>query len=178
MTLAIGREQRLMDEAKRRQQERLAEIRLEQQLVPRAPEVLGVVTVLPAPAKVGVAKANDDVLERVRAYESSRGRVVEDVRREGLGFDAVASDAEGQGVNFLVASAIDGDGNVWLKSTEWTQLQHLNGHAALYVAKGEQLLLLAPKDATTAEVDETSRRVSIHIDGVQLSMPEHVGNEA
>jgi hypothetical protein len=56
MTLALGREQRLMDEAKRRQQERLAEIRLEQQLVPRAPEFLGVVTVLPAPAKVGAAK--------------------------------------------------------------------------------------------------------------------------
>ena len=37
MSLAIGREQRLMQEAKRRQEERLAEIRLEQQLVPRAP---------------------------------------------------------------------------------------------------------------------------------------------
>ncbi|TXL71774.1 DEAD/DEAH box helicase [Vineibacter terrae] len=167
MTLSLGREQRLMDEAKRRQQERLAQIRLEQQLVPRAPEFLGVVTVLPAPANVGAAKANESVLDQVRAYESSRGRVLEDVRREGVGFDAVASDAEGQGVDFLVARAVDGDGKVWLKSTEWTQLQHLNSHAALYVAKDDQLLRLAPKDATTAQVDEATRRVSIHIDGLQ-----------
>lgn len=178
MTLALGREQRLMDEAKRRQQERLAEIRLEQQLVPRAPEFLGVVTVLPAPAKVGVAKADESVLEQVRVYESSRGRVVEDVRREGLGFDAVASDAEGQGVDFLVARVLDGDGKIWLRFTEWTQLQHLSSHAALYVAKDDQLLRLAPKDAATAQVDEMTRRVSIHIDGLQLSMPEHVRNEA
>lgn len=178
MTLALGREQRLMDDAKRRQQERLAEIRLEQQLVPRAPEFLGVVTVLPAPANVGAAKAHDGVLEQVRAYESSRGRVVEDVRREGLGFDAVASDTEGQGVDFLVARAVDGDGQIWLKSSEWTQLQHLANHAAMYVVKNEQLMRLAPKDAETAQVDETTRRVSIHIDGLRLSMPEHVRNEA
>lgn len=178
MTLAIGREQRLMDEAKRRQQERLSEIRLEQQLVPRAPEFLGVVTVLPAPAEVGAAKADDGVLEQVRKYESSRGRIVEDVRCEGLGFDAVASDAEGQGVDFFVARAVDGDGKVWIKSTEWTQLQHLNSYAALYIAKDEQLLRLAPKDASTAQVDENTRRVSIHIDGLQLSMPEQTRNDA
>ena len=178
MTLAIGREQRLMDEAKRRQQQRLAEIRLEQQLVPRAPEFLGVVTVLPAPANVGASKATESVLEQVRAYESSRGRVVEDVRVEGLGFDAVASDAEGQAVDFLVARAVDGNGKVWLKSTEWTQLQHLANHSAMYVAKDQQLLRLAPKDASTAQVDETTRRVSILINGLQLSMPEQTRNDA
>jgi hypothetical protein len=178
MTLAVGREQRLMDEAKRRQQERLAEIRLEQQLVPRAPEFLGVVTVLPAPAMVGAAKADESVLGQVRAYESSRGRVIEDVRHEGLGFDAVASDAEGQGVDFLVARTVDGEGKVWLKSTEWTQLQHLNNHSALYVASNERLLRLAPKEVTTAQVNEKTRRVTIHIDGLQLSMPEQVRNEA
>lgn len=178
MTLAIGREQRLMDEAKRRQQERLAEIRLEQQLVPRAPEFLGVVTVLPAPAKVGAAKAGDGVLERVRAYESSRGRVVEDARLEGLGFDAIASDAEGQGVEFLVVRTVDGGGKVWLKSSEWTQLQHLRNQAAMYVANGDELLRLAPNDVTAAQVDETTRRVSIPIDGQQLSTKEHVRNEA
>ena len=74
MTLAIGREQRLMDEAKRRQQERLAEIRLEQQLVPARPSSWASSRCCPRQLKVGVAKANDDVLERVRAYESSRGR--------------------------------------------------------------------------------------------------------
>jgi hypothetical protein len=178
MTLALGREQRLMDEAKRRQQERLAEIRLEQQLVPRAPEFLGVVTVLPAPAKVGAAKTDERVLEQVRAYESSRGRVVEDLRRESLGFDAVARDTEGQGVDFLVARAVDAEGKVWLKSTEWTQLLHLNSHAALYVVKDDLLLRLAPKDAATAQVDEAARRVSIHIDEFQLSMPEHVRKNA
>lgn len=178
MTLALGREQRLMDEAKRRQQERLAEIRLEQQLVPRAPEFLGVVTVLPAPAKLGQAKADERVLEQVRAYEALRGRVVEDVRREGLGFDAIASDVEGQAVDFLVARALDGDGKVWLKFTEWTQLQHLNSHATLYVSKDQQLLRLAPKDAATAEVDEATRRVAIRIDELQFSSPENVRNEA
>jgi len=178
MTLALAREQRLMDEAKRRQQERLAEIRLEQQLVPRAPEFLGVVAVLPAPARVGAAKADEKVLEQVRAYESSRGRVLEDVRHEGLGFDAIASDSEGQHVDFLVARAVDGDGKVWLKSTEWTQLQHLSSHAVLYVAKKGQLFRLTPKDVTTAQVDEVTRRVSIHTDGLQLSMPVNLRNEA
>jgi superfamily II DNA or RNA helicase len=178
MTLAIGREQRLMDEAKRRQQERLAEIRLEQQLVPRAPEFLGVATVLPAQAKVGAAKADDNVLGQVRAYEASRGRIVEDIRLEGLGFDAVARDAEGQGVDFLVVRAVSGDGKVWLRSTEWTQLQHLANHAAIYIVKEHQLLRLAPKDAATAQVDEATRRVSIHIDGLQLSMTEQTRNDA
>lgn len=178
MTLALSREQRLMDEAKRRQQERLAEIRLEQQLVPRAPEFLGVVTVLPAPAKVGAAKADERVLEQVRAYESSRGRVVEDVRREGLGFDAIASDVEGRDVNFLVTRAVGGDGKVWLKFTEWAQLQHLTSHAVLYVAKADYLLRLTLKDAQAAEVDEPTRRVAIYIDSLQISIPEQARNDA
>jgi len=109
--------------------------------------------------------------------ELPRGRVVEDLRREGLGFDAIASDVEGRGADFLVVRALDGDGNVWLKSTEWTQLQHLNSHAALYVVKGAHLLRLAPKDSATAEVDEATRRVSIHIDGLQLAMPEQTRND-
>ncbi len=178
MTLAIGREQRLMDEAKRRQQQRLAEIRLEQQLVPRAPEFLGVVTVLPSPAEVGASKATERLLKQVRSYEASRGRVVEDVRLEGLGFDAVASDAEGQAVDFLVARAVDAEGKIWLTSTEWTQLQHLANHSAMYVAKDQQLLRLAPKDATTAQFDETTRRVSILINGLQLLMAEQPRNDA
>jgi DNA-binding response OmpR family regulator len=100
------------------------------------------------------------------------------LRREGLGFDAIASDVEGQDVDFLVARAVDAEGKVWLKSTEWTQLQHLASHAALYVVKDQQLLRLAPKDAATAQVDETTRRVSVHIDGLQLSMPEQTRNDA
>jgi hypothetical protein len=100
------------------------------------------------------------------------------LRREGLGFDAVARDTEGQGVDFLVARAVDAEGKVWLKSTEWTQLLHLNSHAALYVAKDQQLLRLAPKDAATAELNEETRRVSIHIDGLQVSMPKQARNDA
>ena len=55
------------------------------------------------PGSPNGSQSYDDLLERVRAYESSRGRVVEDVRREGLGFDAVARDPEGQAINMLGA---------------------------------------------------------------------------
>lgn len=178
LSLAIGREQRLMDEAKRRQQERLAEIRLEQQLVPRAPEFLGVVTVLPTAARVGVAKADESVFGQVSEYESAQGRIVEDLRAEGLGVDAVASAPDGQHVGFFVARAADDEGRAWLKSTEWVQLQHLNSHAAIFVSKEGQLLTFHPQDVASAEVDEDSRRVAIRIEGLEPSRPQQTRTEA
>lgn len=171
MSLAIGREQRLMDEAKRRQQERLAEVRLEQQLVPRAPEFLGVVTVLPAEATVGAASADDDLIERVRGAEEARGRSVEDARDEGLGFDAVARDADGQDVRFLLARRIDTDSKIWLRASEWSQVQHLGDRVLLYAKQGERLVTLSAKDAAlAATADDKNRRVSIRLAGLQLPL--------
>ena len=171
MSLAIGREQRLMDEAKRRQQERLAEVRLEQQLVPRAPEFLGVVTVLPAEASVGAAKADDTLLARVSEVEASFGRSVDDARGEGLGFDAIARDADGQDVRFILARELDDESRLWLRSSEWAHAQHLGDRVVLYAAQNGQLATLLIKDAVAAaHVDELNRRVSIRLAGLQLPL--------
>lgn len=171
MSLAISREQQLMDDAKRRQQERLAEVRLEQQLVPRAPEFLGVVTVLPTEGHAGVAEADDAVLARVRDVEMAHGRSLYDVRRDGLGFDAIARGADGQDVRFILARTLDGQTRIWLKASEWAQVQHLGEQVAVYAAGDGELFVLSPKDAAlAAEIDETNRRVSIRLAGLQLPL--------
>jgi superfamily II DNA or RNA helicase len=166
MALAIGREQRLMEDAKRRPQERLAEVRLEQQLVPRAPEFLGVVTVLPAAARVGEAQADDALLGRVREVEAAQGRALVDRRDDGLGFDAIAGDTDGQAVRFILARRLDADGRLWLKASEWAQVQHLGEQVSIYAAQDGQVLELSAKDAALgAAIDATNRRVSIRLSG-------------
>jgi hypothetical protein len=74
--------------------------------------------------------------------------------------------------------ADDAHGKVWLKSTDWKHIHNMANHAAMYVAREPQLFRLAPKDASTAQVDETTRRVSILISGLQISMPEQTRNDA
>ena len=171
MSLAIGREQRLMEEAKRRQQERLAEVRLEQQLVPRAPEFLGVATVLPLDATTGIARADDDLIERVRNIEEAAGRELDDARALELGYDAISRDKDGQGVSFLVARPVDDDGRIWLRASEWAQAQHLGGQCALYAAQGDRLFTLSGKEAASAASEHTNeRRVSIRLAGLQLPL--------
>ncbi len=184
MSLAIGREQRLMDEARRRQQERLAEVRLEQQLVPRAPELIGVISVLPTAAGVdaapGPTAADDDLLSRVRAAEAASGRGLEDARHEGLGFDAIARDAEGRDVRFILARRLDPDARLWLRATEWAQVQHLGDRVLIYAASGEGLQTLSAQEAVlAAAVDEVSRRVSIRVAGLApaLAVPRIVRSE-
>jgi hypothetical protein len=174
MSLAIGREQRLMQEAKRRQDERLAEVRLEQQLVPRAPEFLGVVTVLPpdanADADADSARppnaASDELLAQVREIEASQGRSLDDIRDERLGLDAIAQDAEGQDARFILAREVDGDSRLWLRASAWALAQHLDDRVAMYAARDGQLLKLTSRDAAlAATVDDVNRRVSIQLDG-------------
>jgi len=166
MALAIGREQRLMEDAKRRRQERLTEVRLEQQLVPRAPEFLGVVAVLPAAARVGEAKADDALLGRVREVEAAQGRTLADRRDDGLGFDAIAGDADGQAVRFILARRLDADGRLWLKASEWAQVRHLGAPVLIYAAHDGEILALSAEDAARgAEIDDTNRRVSIRLPG-------------
>ncbi|MCA9633133.1 MAG: hypothetical protein KC766_36020, partial [Myxococcales bacterium] len=176
MSLAIGREQRLMEEAKRRQQERLAEVRLEQQLVPRAPEFLGVVTVLPREAAVGVARADDALLDQVRSVESSLGRELDDARTAELGYDAVARSEDGQDVRFVLARQVDAEGSIWLKASEWSQVQHLADRTVLYARQDETLCTITGRDAAAAaSVDDENRRTSIRLAGLQLPLAtEHV----
>ena len=171
MNLAIGREQRLMDEAKRRQQERLGEVRLEQRLVPRAPELLGVVSVLPAAAAVGDARADDELLARVREIETANGRVLDDARGDGLGFDAIAHDVDGQDAQFILARSVDADSRLWFRTSEWAQVQNLGDRVTMYAARDGQLLPLTRRDvANAASIDDVNRRVSICLSGLQLPL--------
>ncbi len=172
MALPIGREQRLLEEAKRRQRERLAEVRLEQQLVPRAPEFLGVVAILPdASANVGQACTPDALMARVAQIEKAAGRVVEDLRGAELGFDAIAQSEDGQDVRFVLARRIDGEGRIWLRASEWAQAQHLGEQCVLYAAQGDRVFTLTAKDAElAATVHSDHRRVSIRLAGLQLPL--------
>jgi len=177
MSLAIGREQRLMQEAKRRQEERLAEIRLEQQLVPRVPEFLGVVRVLPPDENANPnadrarppTAASDGLLARVREVEVAQGRVLDDIRDQGLGLDAIARDADGQDARFVLARELDADARLWLRASTWALAQHLDDRVALYAARDGQLLTLTARDAAlAAKVDELNRRVSIQLEGSRI----------
>jgi superfamily II DNA or RNA helicase len=171
MSLAIGREQRLMDDAKRRQQERLDEIRLEQQLVPRAPEFLGVITVLPSSVKAGAALADDDLIDRVRSAEKEMGRNADDTRHVGIGVDAVTREPDGQDCRFLLARRVDADSRIWLRSSEWSQVQHLGDRVMLYAQHGEQLVTLSANDqALAVTADDKARRVSIRLPGLKLPL--------
>ena len=168
MSLAIGREQRLMDEAKRRQQERLAEVRLEQQLVPRAPEFLGVATVLPRPADTGVARADESLIQMVRSVQVAAGRELEDARHLGLGYDAVTRDRDGQDVRFVAVRRVDDDNYIWLRASEWAQAKHMGSQYTIYAAQGDRLFTLpvAKTDlAATNHADD--RRVSIRLADLQ-----------
>ncbi|MGB5735357.1 MAG: helicase-related protein, partial [Thiohalocapsa sp.] len=183
MSLAIGREQRLMQEAKRRQEERLAEIRLEQQLVPRAPEFLGVVTVLPPDENANAERArlslaaSDALLAQVREVEVAQGRVLDDIRDQGLGLDAVARDADGQDARFVLARELDADARLWLRASTWALAQHLDDRVALYAARDGQFLTLTARDAAlAAKVDELNRRVSIDLGGLDVRRPSTTTN--
>src|SRR5699024_3948338 len=171
MSLAIGREQRLMEEAKRRQQDRLAEVRLEQQLVPRAPEFLGVATVLPREATTSIARAGDQLIEKVRSVEESAGREFDDARGLELGYDAVSRKKDGQDVRFMAIRRVEDDGRIWLRGSEWAQVQHLGSQYTLYAAQGDRLFTVSGREAELAATTHTNeRRVSIRLAGLQLPL--------
>lgn len=171
MSLAIGREQRLMEEAKRRQQDRLAEVRLEQQLVPRAPEFLGVATVLPLEATTSIARAGDQLIEKVRSVEEGAGREFDDARGLELGYDAVSRNKDGQDVRFMAVRRVEDDGRIWLRASEWAQGQHLGSQYTLYAAQGDRLFTVSGKEAELAATKHTNeRRVSIRLAGLQLPL--------
>jgi len=171
MSLAIGREQRLMEEAKRRQQDRLAEVRLEQQLVPRAPEFLGVATVLPLEATTGIARADDDLIERVRSIEEAAGRELDDARALELGYDAVSRNKDSQDMRFMAVRRVEDDGRIWLRASEWAQVQHHGSQYTLYAAQSDRLFTLSGKEAASAATAHTNeRRVSIRLAGLQLPL--------
>lgn len=179
MSLAIGREQRLMEEAKRRQEERLAEVRLEQQLVPRAPEFLGVATVLPREAAVGVTHADDALFAEVEQAEAAQGRELDDVRSVGLGYDAIARSEDGQDVRFVIGRPVDSEGRLWLKASEWAQVQNLADQALLYARRDGALSTITGVDAARSfSADEDNRRISIRLVGLQRPAEGNVRGEA
>lgn len=168
MAIAIAREQRLMEDAKRRQARRIEEVRLEQQLVTRAPELLGVALVHPETAEVGHAAAPAELMAAVAAAEQRAGRALRDVRGQTLGYDALSLSPDGQEVRFLLARDLDERGRVWLTDTEWTQLQNLGKDALLYVGTtgGPERIrtLRLDERPLRAQVHERHRRVSIEVD--------------
>lgn len=168
MGIAIAREHRLMEDTKRRQARRIEEVRLEQQLVTRAPELLGVALVLPEAAEVGRAAAPDDLMAAVTAAEQQAGRALRDVRGQALGYDALSLSSDGQEVRFLLARDLDARGRVWLTDTEWTQLQNLGKDAMLYVGAtgGSERMrtLRLDERPLRAQVHERHRRVSLEVD--------------
>lgn len=177
MALAIGSEQRLMEEAKRGRHARLAEVKQAQQLVPRAPEFLGVVSVLPAEGFAGQAFADDALLDMARVVEAAQGRVLDDSRAAGLGYDAVAHDQDGQNVRFLLVRPVDALNRFWLKASEWAQLQHLSDRVQLYAVLNNQLVALPAREAeAVAFVDEKIRRIYIPLAGLQCPLPFLAGS--
>ena len=171
MTLAISREQSLMEDAKRRQKERLARVQLEQQHVPRAPEFLGVAEVRPLrDVAVGPTEATDVLMDAVIAHETARGRVVRDKRASALGYDAVAHTEDGREVEFLYLCPLDANDCVWFKRNEWMHLKNFARSARLYAMQGKSLVSVAAQDIELSSAkSHEGQRVSLLLLGTHPS---------
>jgi hypothetical protein len=98
-------------------------------------------------------------------------RAIVETREEGLGFDAVARDVDGQDVRFLLARRVDADSKIWLRASEWAQVQRLGERVLIYAEQGEKVVTLSAREAAVAATaDDWNRRVFVGIGGLQLPL--------
>ena len=136
MVAAIRQEKTNLKNIKQRRDERLAEVVKEKQIYPIAPEIIGLVRVLPMlidDPQLKAAMHRDDEVERIAmekaiAYEESQGRIPEDVSNQNLGFDIRSIAADSSEVRYIEVKGRAKDGAIALTPNEWVKadrLQHL-----------------------------------------------------
>jgi hypothetical protein len=146
MALSIQEEQRHLDDLRRRQTSRLAELERAAVLSLGAPEIIGVAAIMPAPPQSppqagettgGIAMRRSDDVEQAAmqvamTYERQRGWVVEDVHTEGRGYDLLSHGPGGE-VRYIEVKGRAATGAVELSANEWLKAEQLGQAYWLYV---------------------------------------------
>jgi hypothetical protein len=146
MTLSLQEERRHLDDLRRRQSSRLAEVERAAVLSLAAPEIIGVAAIVSAsssspPLAGGIRggaemRRSDEVeqaaMDYAMAYEQQRGWVVADVHTEGRGYDLLSRGPGGQ-VRYIEVKGRAATGAVELSANEWLKAEQLGGDYWLYV---------------------------------------------
>ena len=153
MALAIRQEERMLEDARRRQDERMRQIRLEKQIVTRAPELVGVAAVVPG------APLDSLVRERALQRHADWMSGPEGLRPRALaepdaGYEYVTSQPESGAPLFVTSKVADAEGRFWLRRTEWDQVDHL-GLAVIVV--GDEGVRVVPASRLHAAEDRGPR---------------------
>ncbi len=144
MGLSIQDERRRLDDLRRRQATRLAEVEREARLALGAPEILGVAAVVPASeAEAAPLHAGERPMRRsdpvedaamafASAYEEGREWRVEDVSAQSPGYDLLSRGPAGE-VRYIEVKGRAGVGAVELSENEWLKAEQLGEAYWLYI---------------------------------------------
>ena len=135
MAIAIRQEERMLEDARRRQDERMRQIRLEKQVVARAPELVGGAAVVPGEPLD--ARVRERALQRHADWMCGpRGLVPSVLAEPDAGYEYVTADRETGEPLFVTSKVEDSQGRFWLRRTEWDQVEHL-GMSVILVGEGD-----------------------------------------
>jgi superfamily II DNA or RNA helicase len=146
MSLSLQEERRHLDDLRRRQITRLAEVERAAVLSLGAPQIIGVAAIVLPPlpssspaerAASGAAMRRSDevesaAMEFVVAYEQQRHWTVEDVHTEGRGYDLLSRGPNGE-VRYIEVKGRAATGAVELSANEWLKAEQLGLDYWLYV---------------------------------------------
>ncbi|MCL4302335.1 MAG: DEAD/DEAH box helicase [Anaerolineae bacterium] len=148
MSLSLQEEHRHLDDLRRRQTTRLAEVERAAVLSLGAPQIIGVAAIVPAGEEVEPSpprliasssppmRRSDEVegaaMEFVIVYEQQRGWTVEDVHTEGRGYDLLSRGPNGE-VRYIEVKGRAATGAVELSANEWLKAEQLGLDYWLYV---------------------------------------------
>jgi superfamily II DNA or RNA helicase len=130
----IQREVQKKEDLVRKKERLLKEIEAEVHLYPTEPKLIGAIRVIPV--KADESMVTDEEIERIgmrvaMEYESSQGRVPEDVHLENLGYDIRSMD--GTNYRYIEVKARAKEGAVALTPNEWLMAQRLKDEYWLYI---------------------------------------------
>jgi len=142
MGLSLQDERRHLDDLRRRQATRLAEVEREAVLALGAPEILGVAAVVPtheaaAPRSGEPPMRRSDPIEDAAmafaiAYEEGRNWRVEDVSAQSPGYDLLSRSPAGE-TRYIEVKGRAGVGAVELSGNEWLKAEQLGEAYWLYI---------------------------------------------
>jgi len=141
MDAAIRQERRKLDQIKRRQEERLEEVKKEKQINIQSPEVIGLIKVIPMsiddPDLKNTMHRDDEVeriaMEKAMEFEREQGRVPEDVSAQNFGFDIRSISDDGSDIRYIEVKGRAREGAIALTPNEWVKADRLQHLYWLYV---------------------------------------------
>jgi len=151
MNLAIGNEEKRLEDLEKKQEKLVQEIQLEKQITVSEPRILGAAAVLPMnrlkpetveTRGVGAGMARDEEIEKVGMdvamnCEKEDGWSPEDVHTENLGFDVrsikFTEDGRLEDVRYIEVKARAQEGAIRLSANEWKKAKRFQDKFWLYV---------------------------------------------